>query len=352
MAFSFQLTSEESWNSIIKDIEGAKHSIELELFIVDVDSVGLLLINTLREKAKQGVKVRLLVDGGGSFLFYMSRLSEEIKAEGVEISFFNHVVPWLPKNLKLFYFRNHRRSIIIDNEIAYTGGVCFSSNMKGWRETTIKIDNLDAISEIHEAWVRMWEFSEHGKFKKRYKPTKKEWGYLTDTPVPRRRYLSKAFIELIKSSKKEIFLTTPYFVPDTKLMRNIKRAIKRGVSVSLLLPTHSNHPLVDRAGDFQKQELIKRGVKIYLYPHNMIHSKTAVFDDVGIVGSMNLDYVSLHYNFEGGLVVTNKECVNELKEQFLNDIKNLSPLTPSKWHNRPLKQRVLSYLMWPFQKLL
>ena len=352
MLFSFQLSSEEAQESVLKDIREAEHSIEIELFIIDVDNVGLLLLDTLREKARQGVKVKLLVDSGGSLFLYLSHLDKELRNDGVEVSFFNHLIPWYPKNIRLWYFRDHRRSIIIDKKITYTGSVCFSNNMKGWRETMIRIEDPQAIIDMSEVFKRMWVFSEYGHLEKRIKPKSKEWLYLTNAPVPRRGYLSKAFIELIKNAQKEILLTTPYFVPDIKLMRHLKKAIKRGVRVSLLLPHSSDHPFVDRAGDFQKQELIKKGVQIYLYP-KMIHSKTAVFDgEVGFVGSLNLDNISLHYNFEGGLIIRNIECVAKLRQHFIYDIVGLSPLTNTRWKNRPLKHRILASLIWPFRKLL
>lgn len=355
MKFSFTLTSNDGWNSVIEDIRNATASIEIELFILDVDDVGLALLEALREKAKQGLKVKLLIDAGGSYVFYLSNLHKEIRKDGVELSFFNHFLPWYSKNLRLLYFRDHRRTIIIDEKIAYTGGVCFSNNMSGWRDTMMRIEgDSDAVSDMHMAFKRMWSLSNHHRFTKRHKPSeKKEFYYLTNAPLPGRRYLTKKFISLVKSAQKEIFLTTPYFVPDAKLFKALQKALKRGVKVHLIIPSESNHSLTDRAGDFQKEHLLKLGIKIYMYEKMIIHAKTAVFDDeIAVVGSLNLDNISLHYNFEGGIIVSNPECVQEVKNHFLQDVEGLKPITLEYWKKRPLKQKLLSYLMWPFQKLL
>ncbi len=353
MKFSFTLTSDEAWKAILEDIKNAEKSIEVELFILDVDDVGISLLNALREKARQGVKVKLLVDAGGSYVFYLSNLHKEVLKDGIELSYFNHFLPWYPKKLHLIYFRDHRRSIVIDEKIAYTGGACFSDNMAGWRDTMIRIEDDMAIGDMHMAFKRMWSLSEHLHFAKRHNPSEKEFYYLTNAPLPGRRYLTKKFISLIKTAEKEIFLTSPYFVPSHPLFKALQRALKRGVIVNLLIPSESNHSFTDRAGDFQKEHLLKLGMRIYMYEKKVIHAKTAVFDDkIAIVGSMNLDNISLHYNFEGGLIITNPECVWELKSHFIKDVEGLKPITTEDWKNRPLKQKMLSYIMWPFQKLL
>lgn len=353
MKFKLTRTSDEAWKSIIQDIREATQSIEIELFIVDVDDVGIALLQALREKAREGVKVKLIADAGGSYIFYLSTLGKEVRADGVEISFFNHIIPWYPKNLKLLYFRDHRRTVIIDSKIAYTGGVCFSNNMAGWRDTMIRIEEHDAIDDMQKAFKRMWSLSEHRRFSKRHRPNNKDALYLTNAPVPGRGYLYKKFISLIKEAQKEITLTTPYFVPNAGLFKALQKALKRGVDVRLLVPHQSNHSLTDRAGDFQKAHLLKHGMKIYPYKEMILHAKAATFDDAtAIIGSMNLDNISLGYNFEGGLIITDPECVKEVRAHFEEDTKDIKPITLEEWKKRPLKQKLLAYLMWPFQKLL
>lgn len=354
MSHSFTLTSEAGWMAIIEDIKRAEHSIDCELFIIDIDDVGMYLLNALRERSRAGVKVRLLVDAGGSYLFYLaSTLKAELRADGIKLSFFNHFIPWYPRTLKLWYFRNHRRSITIDGKASYTGGICFSKDMEGWRETMIRISEPEAVSDISQAYMRMWDLSENQRFDKRPKPASKDWLYLTNAPLPGKYYYYNAVMDLIKKSKNTIFLTTPYFVPDYLFFNALYKAAKRGVAVHLLVPKICNHPLVGYAGDFYKERLIKKGARIYMYEKSMIHSKTGTFDDTACtISSMNLDNVSLRYNFEGGLIIRDAVCITEMKQQFQDDIVGLEPLTRAKWRERPLREKVMMYLTWPIRKLL
>jgi cardiolipin synthase len=354
MSFLLLTTSEEVWKSVISDIQTAKKSIDVELFIINIDDVGLLLLNTLRQKSREGVKVRLLVDAGGSFALYLSNLTDDLKADGIHFSYFNHLQPWYPKSIRLWYFRNHRRSVVIDDDIIYIGGSCFSKNMESWRDSMIRLQGItEPLTDIREAFNRMWVLAEKFKFGKRNKPEVSEWTYLTNSPVPGRRYLYHKLTKLIQHAKKEIYLTTPYFIPDHRLMQALRRALKRGVHVHLLIPKHSNHPFVDCAGDFQKSELIKKGLKLYQYDKGMIHDKTAIFDnEYGIIGTMNLDHVSLLYNFENALITTNQECISELKNIFQQDIEGLALVTRTDWENRPFKTKLQAYIIWPLRKLL
>jgi cardiolipin synthase len=354
MHYSLTRTSEEAWMTIIEDIRNAKHSIDCELFIIDMDDVGMYLLNALRQKSREGVRVRVLADAGGSYLFYLANtLKAELREDGIDLVFFNHLIPLYPRTIKLWYFRNHRRSIVIDGEIAYTGGVCFSKHMEGWRDTVLRVISKETASDMTQAFQRMWKLAEKKVFEKRSTPAPKEWLYLTNAPLPGKYYYYNAILELIKNAQKDIFLTSPYFVPDYMFFRALYRAQKRGVQVHLLLPLHSNHLPVDYAGDFFKERLLKKGARIYRYPPCMIHSKTSVFDDhTCSVGSMNLDNISLRYNFEGGMIIKDKECVAEVRQHFEEDIRDLSPLTLAEWHNRPFKSKIMMYLSWPLQKLL
>lgn len=340
--------------NIVKDIEQATHTITCELYIVDVDDTGLYLLNALRAKSRQGVRVQLLVDAVGSYPLYLaSTLKNELRKDGIELSFFNHFIPWHPRSINLWYFRNHRRSIIIDGRIAYTGGICFSKSMAGWKDTMIRITNEPAITDMCEAFTRMWKLSEHKHFEKRRRPMIKEWLYLTNAPVPGRFYYYNAVLKLIKNAQHNIYLTTPYFVPNHQYFVALLKAQRRGVRVHLLIPKDANHPFVGHAGDWYKGRLIKAGAHIYQYTQSMIHTKTAVFDDTScMIGSLNLDNVSLRYNFEGGLIIRNPQCIADLTHHFKEDTQGLSPLTYTQWCNRPLKDKVVGFFSWWIRKLL
>jgi cardiolipin synthase len=350
---SFFLTGHTAQDAVMEDIHAAKHSIYLEMFIIGVDDTGLRLLNALRKKAREGVKVKLLADAVGSFYLYRSPgLQEELKADGVEFSFFNHLVPWYPKNLRLWYFRNHRRTVVIDDHLCYTGSVCFSDHMREWRETMVRVSSKEVAGDMSHKFERMWRLSEHGVFGKREKMPIKDVSYLTHAPLPGRRQLYRKMLEVIREAKEEILITTPYFIPDHRLLRTLEKARKRNVRIAILVPHPSNHEYVDWAGDFDKTVCMQRGIEFYFY-RGMIHSKTMVVDDkIALVGSMNMDNVSLRYNFESALLVENKHAAETLRSHFIEDINHSYPMNLAEWEQRPWQEKFLMWIMWPFRKLL
>lgn len=353
MSFSYHLYGHTAHDAIIEDIRSAKYSIKMEMFIISVDDTGLRLLDVLRERAREGVKVRLLADAVGSFYLYRDTpLQDQIKKDGVHLSFFNHLIPWQPKNLPLWYFRNHRRTIVIDDKICSTGSVCFADHMRDWRETMVRADDADIAKDMTNKFERMWKLSEHGIFSKREKSPRNEAVYITNSPVPGRRLLYRKFIELVKASKEEILITTPYFIPDHRLFRALEKARRRNVSIKVLMPRVSNHRYVDWAGDYDKTLLMQKGVEFYFH-EGMVHSKTAVFDrNITCVGSMNLDNISLRYNFESGLVISDEHAAGTLASHFTEDLNKATLLTLEEWEKRPMLQKFLMNLMWPFRKLL
>ncbi len=160
-------------------------------------------------------------------------------------------------------------------------------------------------------------------------------------------------IDVIRNAKKYIYLTTPYFVPDLRLLRVIRLAAKRGVDVRLLVPYYSGTAIVDLAGQSHFTLLLKAGVKIFRYRENMLHAKTAVIDGSwGTAGSLNLDSLSFSFNYELNVVSHDTEFVEELKNNFLEDLKESKQVNASEWYNRYFWRKILEGITWPLHRLL
>lgn len=358
LPISFLRSGNASEDAIIEDIRRAKSSIFVEMFIISNDYAGLRLIDTLCEKAKEGVRVRLIADTVGSFALWRSKeIQRELREAGVHFSFFNHLVPWYPKNLRMWYFRSHRRSVIVDGIICYAGSICFDVDMRDWRETMVRLESAETAADMSRHFEKMWKLSEHGIFRKekRSRPDEivnKDVEYLSNTPLPGRRQLYRKLIELIRFAKSEIIITTPYFIPDHRLHRAIQFARKKNVRIVVLVPRPSNHPYVDWAGDYDKTIYMRMGVEFYFY-HGMVHSKTAIFDgEAALIGSMNMDNISLRYNFENALLIRDKDTTEIVRGHFIEDLKNAHKITLEEWHKRPFMEKFLMICMWPFRKLL
>lgn len=339
-------------------IEEAKESIDVEQYIFYFDLIGRMFLEALSNKALQGVKVRLFCDSVGSYSFIRSGTAKELEKAGVEITFFNPVTPWHPNNESLWYFRDHRKLIVIDKRIGFTGGVCLGADMRGWRDSHVRIEGPVVNDMIHSFEV-MWKKA-YRKVRFLLKKQKRlqaedvsSFRYLTSAPLPGKRYLYRELIRAVKSAKSYIHLTTPYFLPDYKLSRSLKAAARRGVEVSILVPERANILVVDLGMETFFTDMLENGIRIFRYGAALLHGKTGVIDGSwSTIGSLNLDNLSLRYNFEGNIVSTDKTFAGELEEQFKEDLVHSTELTLPDWQKRSFHQRILEILVWPIRKFL
>jgi cardiolipin synthase len=317
-------------------IRNAKESIDLEQFILSYDSIGIKFLEALKERAKAGVKVRIFCDEVGSFSLYRANIVPELEATGIQIKFFNSVIPWNPNKESLWFFRDHRKLLIIDKHIGHTGGICLSDTMRDWRESSVELRG-PVVFQMTEAFEVMWNKTYH-HFKYYFKKRKKgiiennpDFRYITNAPLPGKRYMYRELIRAVKNAKHYIYLTTPYLLPDSRLLRSLKDARKRGLEVRLLIPKTTNSKLVNIGGGTFFNDLLEARVRIFRYNGVLIHAKTGVID---------------------GRWSTNKDFAFDLEKHFLNDLKNADELTIEEWAKRGFVRKILEILIWPLRKLL
>ena len=346
-SWNFHTTNEGGWESMLKACENAKETIDLEQFIFVTDDIGKRFIDVCAKKAAEGVKVRFLWDAAGSFSFLGSSIAEELKGKGIELVFFKTLFPsfFNVHKYKSWYFRNHKRTLVIDNKIGFTGSICISDAMKDWRDTVVRLEG-SVVEDMQEEFERMWKRANRKKsISTKSTPHDQEFKYITNYPLPRKHTLYREVIKAIKASKKYVYITTPYFVPTRHLLRVLKSSAKRGVEVRLIVPEWSDHPLVDLCGRSFFSSMLKVGIKIYLYKGTFIHSKTIIVDgDWSSVGTLNLDSISLLYNFEANIISTNKEFAQDLVSHFEQDLISTEEITFDKWKNRYLIEKFSGFL--------
>ncbi len=291
-------TNESGWEAMIEACEHAKISIDLEQFIFITNEIGKRFIEVCARKAAEGVKVRFLWDAAGSFSFFGSSIASELKGKGIELIFFKTLLPSIFElhRYKSWYFRNHKRTLVIDNKVGFTGSICVSDEMINWRDTVVRLEG-SIVERMQLEFERTWNRALHKK--KRNKDLQNirstgEFRYVTNYPFPRKHFLHKEIIEKIRTAKRYIYITTPYFVPTRHLSRVIRRAAERGVDVRIIVPVWSDHPIVDLCSRSFYTQMLKAGVRIYLYKGEMVHNKTITIDDTwSTVGTLNLDSISL-----------------------------------------------------------
>lgn len=343
------------WDAIYDACSKATKSILFEHFILVDDECGRPLINLLKKKAGEGVKIRMLLDAVGSSHLFQIHLEKELLGAGVELVFFNTLIPWTKRYQTTVFFRDHRKLIIVDSKTAFTGGVCFQAYMRDWRDTAVRIEG-PIISDMEKSFEIMWaraELKHHKREKNRELTKERPYVFMTSSPFPRKRYLYYELLRRIRMAKREIKFTTPYFVPNHRLLRRLRSAARRGVSVSILVPKTSDQWWVDIATSTYFETLLKAGVQIFLAPPPLNHTKAGTIDgEWGTIGSLNLDYVSLRYNFEANLVTSDTNFVAELNNHFLNDELKAKKLTKEEWENRSWHVKLREYLIKPFRFLL
>lgn len=344
-SWTLYASNEEVWTSMLADCAKATESIDLEQFIFTNDDLGKRLINICAERAKAGVKVRFLWDAAGSFTIFGSNIVTDLKSKGIELVFWKTLIPSYFKvpNFRSWYLRNHRRTVVIDGVIGYTGSISFRDSMKNWRDTNARFEG-PVVKEMQSAFDRMWSRATNNTpLPKRIRARDREFRYITNYPSPGRRHIYAQLVEAIRTARNYIYITTPYFVPTHRLLRVIKLAAKRGVDIQIILPDRTDHyPTLDYAARSYFSTLLESGVRIFLYEGNIIHSKSVVIDDEwATVGSMNLDSASLLYNFEANIVTSNGGFIEELSAHFVRDIQKSKEVSKIDWEKRFFTEKIL-----------
>jgi cardiolipin synthase A/B len=347
--------NEEVWLAILHDCAHAKESIVLEQFIFVNDDFGQKLVSVCAERAKNGVKVRFLWDAAGSFTFSGTNITDELKKKGIELIFWKTLIPSYFKvpNFRSWYFRNHRRTLVIDDKIGYTGSICIQDRLKRWRDTNVRVEGKVA-KDMSNAFERMWARAKKIRpLPARTHAHNEEFRYITNYPAPGKRHIYSSSIEALRNARHYIYITTPYFVPTHRLARTLKFAAKRNVDVRLIIPEKSDYYAVDLGARAFFNMLLESGVRIFLYSGNMIHCKAITIDGTwSTIGSMNLDSASLLYNFEANLITTNTKFAEELSAHFVRDLQDSKEVILSEWRNRFFLEKIPEILIRLVRKFL
>lgn len=350
--WKFYLTSAEAWEAMILACEAAKTSIDFEEFIFENDKVGARFAEVLSRKAREGVRVRLLVDMVGSLFLIGAPIVNQMREAGVEVVFFSPVRPWKFLRFKVWPLRDHRKLMVVDRHAAFVGGVCIGEQYTHWRDTLVQVEG-EVVVHVQAAFDHMWWTAQKDSNKvfrfPEHRTTEDGFRVLTNAPHFRQQFINSTFLDMVRHAKQYVYLTTPYFVPDRKFFRVLRLAARRGVDVRLLIPERSDHPYVDLASRAHFRKALKAGMRIYLYSKTMLHAKTVVVDgEWSSVGSSNIDNLSSFSNYELNLSSLHRRFIEELRNQFLGDIAVAKEVKTEEWKHRPLVLKMLEGLCLPF----
>ncbi len=342
-------------SSFISDIDSAKSSINIMVYIWDGGKMSDQIFEHLDAKLKQGVEVRIMLDAFGGQGATKLQVFKTFKDLGGKVQVFHSftIAPW---NISHNQKRNHRRSIVIDGNIGYTGGMAVSDTWLGdarnkneWRDMMFRTTGSMA-HDIQGAFTELWA-SSTGELltgEKFFPPITKTdpnpitYIPLVSTPSPDSLVMQKFILLSLLGAQQKIYMTTPYFLPDQSLEDTLIAKAKEGVDVRLLLPNDYNDtPGVRHASQKSYEDLLKGGVKIYEYQPTFIHAKSIVIDgDWSVIGSANMDNRSRKLNEENIFGISDKAFGTEVESIFLNDLNHASQINLADWKKRGLWQRI------------
>lgn len=373
----FFKNGQEKFDDLFAAIRQARHTVHLEYFNFRNDSISRELFLLLGQKAKEGVKVRALFDGFGNASNNRPLRKEHLDTlhrMGIEIYEFDPLrFPWINHA----FARDHRKIVVIDNVIAYTGGMNVADYyIKGtkflgdWRDIHTRVEG-DVVQQLQDIFLSIWKkttkqeltmpvaLSDSGQTANRFVGLKedtcssaghKKIGIVNREPRKTPAIMRQTFLQAIDAAQRQIQIINPYFTLNSDLMKALKRAIKRGVDVQIMISDRSDIPITPRIVEHTAHRLMKAGAHIYFYEGGFHHSKIMMVDSLfTFVGSANLNSRSLRYDYECNLLVADAPTTEALQSIFNYDKQHRCfELTPQRWKQFSKGRR---FQAWFFQFL-
>lgn len=368
-----------TYAAMLKAIDGAKHSIDFETFIFEDDEIGQRFADALLKKRAEDVQVNIIYDSIGSKKA-ASTFFQGLRDGGINVLEFNPANPFLAIVGKSHMAeRDHRKILVVDGSIAFTGGVNISHVYSGpsgisrqdekeekrkkeaaesWRDTHMRVEG-PAVSEFQQLFLETWRDKKGPQLEEKdYFPQLKKQGnelvqVVGSTPGQENRITYVMYVAAFLNAQKSIHLTTPYFVPDGQTVSAVIDAAKRGLDVKIIMPEESDSRLAVSAGRYYYSKLLEAGVKLYERQHVMIHAKTCVVDGVwSTVGSTNMDLWSFLHNNEVNAIIIGADFASEMEALFESDLKQSKEVVLDEWRKRPLFPRIGEWFAHLFRHYL
>ena len=319
---------------LLQELEKAEHYIFLEFFIIQDGVFFRSVLEILKRKAAQGVKVRILYDDLGCFFLLPTNFAKQMEALGIECAIFNPFRPFLTMKQNN---RDHRKIVVIDGKTAFTGGINLADEYINAREKYGHWKDSGVLLEGKAAWsftlmfLEMWELcTKCGEDIASYYPwqfaacTTEADGLVmpyADSPMDTENVGEHVYIQILNEAQEYVYINTPYLILDDSMVSALCLAAKRGVDVRIVTPHRWDKFLIHMTTRSYYRELIRAGVKVYEYSSGFIHAKSFVSDDlIATVGTTNLDFRSLYLHFECGTWMYGSRAVMQVKQDFVDTL--------------------------------
>ncbi|MBR0223916.1 MAG: hypothetical protein IJL93_06550 [Bacteroidales bacterium] len=369
-------SGERKWELLLQDIAGARQTIDLEYYLLADDASGRMIRDALEEKAREGVRVRLLIENVTNFSMRKAYFQQMAEA-GIELRYFTDPDDYLWNVLPDLNYRDHRKIVVIDRNICYLGGMNLADHYRlDWRDTHLRLEGPAAL-QLEQVFLANWRKAGGcpggGGATLAATPTAttsgSDAGSIGGQPqgvtpaMPSEltsdrcdsieivsggpHYLAflSRYCQMLSNAQDYVYFQTPYFCPPQKLVEALKQAAGRGIDVRLLIPRKTDHLTLTAANRSFYRELLDAGVRIYEYQPRFDHSKTVVSDDhLTWIGSVNLDCRSLQINYEVAARVEGPALARQQKSTFLSLLDDAHEITLEEVLAWPAAKRLLHRL--------
>ena len=357
-------TGEDSYKQLIEDLKNAKEYILIEFFIISDGTMWNEIYNILKQKRKENVEIYLIYDSLGSLLKKPKHLKQQLEKINVKYIQFNPLTPFIRSYIN---YRDHRKIIVIDGDIAYTGGINIgdeyinkNSRLGHWKDCVARIKG-ESIKNLIVIFGKLWNINsdERINYKKlieNIKETKENNGYIipySDNPQNKLNPAKTTYINIINNAKKYVYIMTPYLILDNETEEALINARLQGIDVRIITPSIPDKKLVNACTKSFYNLLLESGVKIYEYKPGFIHSKIIVSDDsVATIGTTNFDFRSFYLNYECGIWIHNTKEEIKIKEDFLKIIEESVEIKKEIWDKRKLNIKIIEAILRLISPLL
>ena len=330
-------SGERKWELLLQDIAGARQTIDLEYYLLADDASGRMIRDALEEKAREGVRVRLLIENVTNFSMRKAYY-RQMEASGIEVRYFTDPDAYLWNVLPDFNFRDHRKIVVIDRHIGYLGGMNLADRYRlDWRDTHLRLEG-PAVQQLEQVFLANWRLAggeDIGGQPQNAAPAmpselSSDRCDSVEIVAGSPHYLAflSRYCQMLAGAQDYVYLQTPYFCPPQKLVEALKQAAGRGIDVRLLVPRKTDHLTLTAANRSFFSELLQAGVKVYEYQPRFDHSKTVVCDDcLTWIGSTNLDCRSLQINYEVAARIEDPDLARQQKATFLSLLEDAHEVT-------------------------
>lgn len=344
MRYRFYTTSTQAWGAMLASIGAARESIYLEMYIFHHDTAGYDFLSELERKAREGVRVVVILDAFGSFGF-TSIMVDRLKNVGAEVLFFSY-----------WFRRTHRKILIVDETVAFLGGVNISNYSARWSDLQLRITGKRAVRHILYSFSRVYHEcggknpALRGRGRPRFFGRARLW-FIEHGMEGRRTALKRYYREHIDNAARSVVLVTPYFMPRHWLIAAIHRAIVRGVSVEILVPKITDYKIIDRINHYYFDLFTRLGAICYV-GGEMNHAKAMLIDArTGTVGSQNIDAQSFNWNVESGVFFDDPKMVRDLM-RIIETWKKGATLYDAKEHTPRWHDKIFAFFLRIFEPVL